>query len=107
VKDPATRGDLKHPHAYALVPRRCRLPYRRCSPPSVESDHWTAKRTAIAHALTDTHRHMRTLAPQVEVFYALVHRPSDLHGMQEVRGSNPLSSTEFFVHSFDTKVTVK
>jgi hypothetical protein len=32
---------------------------------------------------------------------ALAQLVERLHGMQEVRGSNPLSSTHFFVYSFE------
>jgi hypothetical protein len=38
---------------------------------------------------------LEAVAAQVRAYRALADRSLDLHGMQEVRGSNPLSSTIF------------
>ena len=43
--------------------------------------------------LAGTHGHFGALVSQVEAIDALAGRSLELHGMQEVRGSNPLSST--------------
>ena len=56
-------------------------------------DRRTAKWTAITGGLAGTHGHTNALSSQVGATAALVSRLPDLHGMQEVRGSNPLSST--------------
>jgi hypothetical protein len=56
-------------------------------------DQRTAKWTAITDRLADTHGHFGALASQVEATDALAGEPPELQGMQEVRGSNPLSST--------------
>ena len=56
-------------------------------------DERTAKWTAITDRLAGTHGHFKALGSQVEPADALAGRSLELHGMQEVRGSNPLSST--------------
>jgi hypothetical protein len=48
---------------------------------------------AIARTLAGTHRRTGALSPQVDATNALAGGLSDLHGMQEARGSSPLSST--------------
>ena len=57
------------------------------------TDQRTAKWTAITDRLAGTHGHIEALGSQVEAADALAGRSLELHGMQEVRGSNPLSST--------------
>jgi hypothetical protein len=57
------------------------------------TDQRTAKWTAIADTLAGTYGHFRALFSQAEAIGALADELLDLHGMQEVRGSNPLSST--------------
>jgi hypothetical protein len=64
-------------------------------------DQRTAKWTAITDRLADTHGHFGALASQVEATDALAGRPPELHGMQEVRGSNPRSSTRQNIISED------
>ena len=59
----------------------------------VITDQRTAKWTAITDRLAGTHGHFGALVSQVEAIDALAGRSLELHGMQEVRGSNPLSST--------------
>jgi hypothetical protein len=53
----------------------------------------TAKWTAIARRLAGTHGHTGALIPQLEAAEALAGESLDMHGMQEARGSSPLSST--------------
>jgi hypothetical protein len=53
----------------------------------------TAKWTAIAGRLAGTHGHFRVLFSQVWPADALAGNSRELHGMQEARGSSPLSST--------------
>jgi hypothetical protein len=53
----------------------------------------TAKWTAITDRLAGTHGHFRALSSQVGVTNALADGVLYLHGMQEARGSSPLSST--------------
>ena len=53
----------------------------------------TAKWTAITDRLAGTHGHTGSLSSQVEATDALAGGSLDLHGMQEARGSSPLSST--------------
>jgi hypothetical protein len=55
----------------------------------------TAKWTAIADRLAGTPGHTGALIPQVKDVAALVDGSHELHGMQEARGSSPLSSTLF------------
>jgi len=57
------------------------------------TDHRTAKWTAITDRLAGTHRHTGALSPQAGAADALAGGLPDLHGMQEARGSSPLSST--------------
>ena len=59
----------------------------------VITDQRTAKWTAITDRLAGTHGHFGALVSQVEAIDALAGRSLELHGMHEVRGSNPLSST--------------
>ena len=49
--------------------------------------------TAITGRPAGTHGHFGALVSQVEAADPLAGRSLELHGMQEVRGSNPLSST--------------
>ena len=56
-------------------------------------DPGTAKWTAIARTLAGTHGHKGALTLQVSATNALAGELLDLHGMQEARGSSPLSST--------------
>jgi len=60
---------------------------------SASKDQRTAKWTAITGGLAGTHGHNNALNSQVGATAALARRLLDLHGMQEVRGSNPLSYT--------------
>ena len=53
----------------------------------------TAKWAAITCGLAGTPGHTGALIPQVKDADALVGGLLDLHGMQEARGSSPLSST--------------
>jgi len=53
----------------------------------------TAKWTAITDRRPGTYRHSGALDSQVEATHALAGGLPDLHGMQEARGSSPLSST--------------
>ena len=64
-----------------------------CAMIAAHGDQRTAKWTAITTRLVGTHGHFGALVPQVEATDALAGRSLDLHGMQEVRGSNPRSST--------------
>ena len=68
---------------------------------SASKDRRTAKWTAITGGLAGTHGHTNALSSQVGATAALARRLLDLHGMQEVRGSNPLSSTRQNVLIFD------
>ena len=61
----------------------------------VITDQRTAKWTAITDRLAGTHGHFRALSSQAEATDSLAGRSLDLHGMQEARGSSPLSSTSF------------
>jgi hypothetical protein len=56
-------------------------------------DRRTAKWTAITDRLAGTYGHFRALFSQAEATGALADESPDLHGMQEARGSSPLSST--------------
>jgi len=69
--------------------------------PSVIKHQRTAKWTAITDRLAGTHAHTCALSSQVSVADALAGELLDLHGMQEVRGSNPHSSTVFRAHVRD------
>jgi hypothetical protein len=59
----------------------------------VIQDQRTAKWTANARRLADTHGHARALLAPVEAIEAQAGALLLLHGMQEARGSSPLSST--------------
>jgi hypothetical protein len=47
----------------------------------------------VGQSPASTHGHAGALDQQVEAFATPADRPPDLHGMQEARGSSPLSST--------------
>jgi hypothetical protein len=62
---------------------------------AVDNDQRTAKWTANTDRLAGTHRPISALGSQVSAIAAQAGVLPDLHGMQEARGSSPLSSTVY------------